>query len=87
MLFMFSVEWRIEQFNRYCAILDNSSSATTNLTSEDTIDYTDPANLYNVKDPNHRNFDLIMENTVAGEIFKASCRGVPSARRRHDVAM
>ena len=28
-----------------------------------------------------------MENTAAGETFKASCRGVPSVRRRHDARL
>jgi hypothetical protein len=75
---------RIEQFNRYCIILDKTSAGTTNLTSENTIDEDHSANPYRVLDANHRNYDPTMEGTAGGTIFSPSAPGVPSARRRHD---
>ena len=74
---------RLEQFNRYCIIMDKSIS-TTNLTSENTIDDDDSVNPYRVLDADHRNFDPTMEGTAVGTIFPPSAAGVPSARRRND---
>jgi len=60
---------RLEQFNRYCIILDKASAGTTSLTSENTIDEDDSVNPYRVLDADHRNYDPTMEGTAAGTIF------------------
>ena len=78
---------RIEQFNRYCMLVDATSAATANLTSENTVDDEDPVDGYRVVDANHRNYDRFLEGVAAGTRFPATMQGVPGARRRHDARL
>ena len=78
---------RIEQFNRYCMLVDATSAATANLTSENTVDDEDPVDGYRVVDANHRNYDRLLESVAAGTRFPATMQGVPGARRRHDARL
>ena len=58
---------RIEQFNRYCMLMDATSAAAANLTAENTIDVDEEdANPYKLVECDHRNYDLQMERTPAG---------------------
>ena len=75
---------RPEQFNRYLTLADATSSAGR-VTAENTIDVDNEAEPYQVSDKHHRNYDPYMETVVrAGEVFKGTRPGVPSARRRQD---
>ena len=76
---------RIEQFNRYCALMDATSAAAANLTAENTIDVDEEdANPYKLVECDHRNYDLQMERTPAGTQFPSTAPGVAGARRRQD---
>ena len=76
---------RIEQFNRYCMLMDATSAATANLTAENTIDVDEEdANPYKLVECDHRNYDLQMEKTSAGTQFPSTAPGVAGARCRQD---
>lgn len=75
---------RIEQFNRYLMLTDADAARSSDLTSENTIDADVGGDPYRVIDPDHRNYDPLLETTAPGTQFASTMFGCPGARRRND---
>ncbi len=75
---------RVEQFNRYLMLTDADAARSTDITAENTIDVDVGADVYRVIDPDHRNYDPLLEATGPGVQFSSSMPGCPGWRRSHD---
>ncbi len=75
---------RIEQSNRYLMVTDADAARSTDITAENTIDVEVGADVHRVIDPDHRNYDPMLETTAPNTQFPSSMPGCPGSRRRHD---
>ena len=71
---------RIEQFNRYCALMNDNGEDVTVVTAENTRGEDEEDARFIDKD--HRQYDEFMEAEPVGKKYKARCAGVPGCRRR-----
>ena len=65
-------------------LTDVDAARSFDLTSENTIDVDVGGDPYRVIDPDHRNYDPLLETTAPGTQFASTMFGCPGAKRRND---